>query len=35
MTWRSSFFKDKDIEEGVGVIDFINRLILIVRKELD
>ena len=28
------FFKDKEIEEGVGVTDFINRIIQVLRKDL-
>ena len=29
------FFKNKDIEKGTGITDFINKIIQIVKRELD
>ena len=28
------FFKDKEMEKGVGVTDFINRIVQILRRDL-
>ena len=31
---ETEFFKDKDKEEGVGVIDLINRIVQVLREDL-